>query len=52
VIVTAAERLAANGSQLRRKRIDDVEYDYALQSAFSSSLGEQIVLNRYRVRVM
>jgi hypothetical protein len=52
VIVTASARLAENGSQVRRKRIDDVEYEYALQSSFSWSLAEQSVLNRYRVRAM
>lgn len=52
VIVTASARLAANGIQVRRKRVDDVETDYALQSSFSWSLAEQFVLNRYRVRAM
>ena len=52
VICTASARLAGNGPQLRRKRIDDIEYDYALQSSFSWSLAEQLVLNRYRVRAM
>jgi len=32
VIVTASARLAANGEQLRRKRGDDVEYEYTLRS--------------------
>ena len=53
VIVTASARLAANGcSQLRRKRVDDVEYDYTLRSSFGWTLAEQIVLNRYRMRAM
>nr|WP_232065403.1 hypothetical protein [Mycobacterium shinjukuense] len=52
VIVTASARLAANGEQLQRKKIDDVEYEYALRSSFSWSLAEQLVLNRYRVRAM
>ena len=52
VIVTASTRLAANGTQLRRKRIDDVEVDYGLQSSFCWSLAEQTVLNRYRVLAM
>ncbi|MGH3642535.1 MAG: hypothetical protein ACRDUX_26305 [Mycobacterium sp.] len=50
VIVTASARLAANGKQVRRTRIDDVEYEYALQSSFAWSLAEQSVLNRYRVQ--
>jgi hypothetical protein len=52
VIVTASARLAANGEQLRRKRVDDVEYDYTLGSSFGWTLAEQIVLNRYRKRAM
>ena len=53
VIVTASARLAANGEQLSRKRVDDVEYEFAaLRAAFSWSLAEQLVLNRYRVRAM
>jgi hypothetical protein len=55
VIVTASARLAVNGSQLARKRVDDVEYEYSpssLASSFSWSLAEQLVLNRYRVRAM
>jgi hypothetical protein len=51
-IATASARLAANGAQLRRKRIDDVEYEYSLRTSFEWSLAEQIVLNRYRVRAM
>lgn len=51
-IVTASARLAANGVQVRRKRIDDVEYEYSLSGMFSWSLAEQSVLNRYRVRAM
>ena len=52
-IVTASARLAANGEQLARKRVDDVEYEYStLASSFSWSLAEQMVLNRYRVRAM
>jgi hypothetical protein len=52
VIVTASARLAANGEQLLRKRVDDVEYDYTLASSFGWSLAEQFVLNRYRKRAM
>ena len=52
MIVTASARLAANGEQLRRKRVDDVEYDYTLGSSFGWTLAEQIVLNRYRKRAM
>ena len=52
VITTASARLAANGEQLRRKRVDDVEYEYTLGSSFNWSLAEQIVLNRYRKRAM
>jgi hypothetical protein len=52
VIVTASARLAAYGEQLRRKCVDDVEYEYTLASSFSWSLAEQMVLNRYRVRAM
>lgn len=52
VIVTAAARLADNGAQRRRTRVDDVEYDHGNQPAFCWSLAEQIVLNRYRVRAM
>ena len=52
VTCTASARLAENGFQLRRKRIDDIEIEYALQSTVSWSLAEQSVLNRYRVRAM
>lgn len=53
VIVTASARLAGNGPQLRRKRVDDVEDDYSpLSSSFGWSLAEQAVLNRYRVQAM
>lgn len=55
VIVTAAARLAANGQQLSRQRVDDVDIQFnstSLDSSFSWSLAEQLVLNRYRVRAM
>ncbi|VBA62101.1 hypothetical protein [Mycobacterium attenuatum] len=52
VITSAAARLAANGAQHRRKRVDDVEYEAALAPAFSWSLAELFVLNRYRKRAM
>lgn len=52
VIVTAAARLAANGSGTQwRKKVDDVEIEY--RSSFQGwTLAEQAVLNRYRVRAM
>jgi hypothetical protein len=49
-IATASARLAANGAQIRRKRVDDVEYEWPLRSQFDWSLAKQLVLNRYRVR--
>ena len=52
VIITASARLAANGEQLRRKRVDDVDNEYTLASSFCWTLAEQFVLNRYRVRAM
>ncbi|WP_052765167.1 hypothetical protein [Mycolicibacterium obuense] len=50
VITTAAARLARNGDQLSRKKVDDVEYEYPLRGVIGWTLAEQIVLNRYRVR--
>ena len=50
VISTASARLAANGTGLMSKKVDDVEYQYSLASSFGWTLAEQIVLNRYRVR--
>ncbi|ART72277.1 hypothetical protein BTO20_30305 [Mycobacterium dioxanotrophicus] len=50
VIATASARLAANGTGLQSKKVDDVEYQYSLASSFGWTLAEQIVLNRYRVR--
>ena len=50
VIATAAARLAVNGKQLARKKVDDVEYEYTLRGTFGWTLAEQVVLNRYRVR--
>lgn len=52
VIATAAARLAGNGGQLARKKVDDVEYEYTLRGTFGWTLAEQIVLNRYRVTAM
>lgn len=49
VITTAAARLAANGTGLLSKRVDDIEYAFA-RTGFGWTLTEQIVLNRYRVR--
>ncbi|MCV7191879.1 hypothetical protein [Mycolicibacterium brumae] len=49
VIVTAANRLAANSTGLISKRVDDVEYQFA-RTGFGWTLAEQIVLNRFRVR--
>lgn len=51
VIATAAARLAANGTGLLAKRVDDVEYQFS-RTGFGWTLTEQIVLNRYRVRAM
>jgi hypothetical protein len=51
-IATASARLAANGAQIRRKRVDDVEYEWSLRSSFEWSLAERIVLDRYRVKAM
>lgn len=51
-ISTAAARLAANGPQLRRNKVDDVEWEAALAPAFAWSLAELFVLNRYRKRAM
>ena len=52
VITTASARLAANGTGLQAKRIDEVEYRYSLASSFGWTLAELAVLNRYRVRTM
>ena len=52
VITTAAARLAANGSGLQSRRVDDVEYRYSLASVFAWTLAELAVLNRYRVTAM
>ncbi len=52
VIATASARLAANGTGLQSKRIDDVEYRYSLASSFSWTLAELAVLGRYRVTAM
>ena len=52
VVMTAAARLAANGSQLgMRKKVDDVEYEW--RTGFTGwTLAELAVLNRYRVTAM
>ncbi len=50
VISTASARLAANGTGLMSKKVDDVEYQYSLASSFGWTLAELFVLNRYRVR--
>lgn len=52
VIVTAAARLAANGSgTMYRKKVDDVEIEF--RSSFQGwTLAEMAVLNRYRVTAM
>ena len=52
VIVTAAARLAANGSGTQwRKKVDDVEVEY--RSSFQGwTLAERFVLDRYRVKAM
>lgn len=52
VITTAATRLAGNGDQLARKKVDDIEYEFSLRGSFGWTLAEQVVLNRYRVRAM
>lgn len=50
VIATASARLAGNGAQLRRKKVDDVEYEYGGFTGWT--LAERIVLDRYRVKAM
>jgi hypothetical protein len=52
VITTASARLAVNGEQLSRKRVDDVEVEYSLRGSFGWTLAELFVLNRYRVTAM
>lgn len=52
VIATASARLAANGTGLASKRVDDVEYQFSLTSSFGWTLAERIVLDRYRVKAM
>ena len=53
MISAASARLAGNGTQLRRKRIDDIEIEYALQLVvLLVRWPSSLVLNRYRVRAM
>jgi hypothetical protein len=52
VITAASARLAGNGEQLARKKVDDVEYEYTLRGSFGWTLAELFVLNRYRVTAM